>query len=105
MLLKGQLVREDHMKCFTLLRKQKTENRVAVIVKDFVKAKHHGLVLIYIFAFDSQNKRNFYYILTNLLIFTNVALLVLKNHKSKKNRLNKQCPICQSKISMGLLIG
>ena len=36
MLLKGQLIREDHMKCFTLLRKQKTENRVAVIVKDFV---------------------------------------------------------------------
>ena len=23
MLLKGQLIREDHMKCFTLLRKQK----------------------------------------------------------------------------------
>jgi len=53
MLLKGQLIREDHLKCFTLLRKQKTENRVAMTVKDFVKAKYHGLVLIYIFAFDS----------------------------------------------------
>lgn len=42
MLLKGQLIREDHLKCYTLLRKEKTKTRVAMIVKDFLKAKYHG---------------------------------------------------------------